>query len=479
MKKKFFESFNTRSFRLGSYSFVLTAIVLAIVVAVNLLVNALPDRLTHYDISSAKIFTFTSYTKAVVTRLNEDVTINWIVQAGEEDEILGTLLDKYEKLNDHVKVVKKNPDIYPAFASQYTNENIHNNDLIVVCGDRSRHVRITDIYMSDTSETLEGGKENVNFDGEGQVTSAINYVTRDTYPIVYYTTGHEELEFTQSLLASMTKSNYELRPLSLIAVDSIPEDGDMVLINSPQVDFTDYERELIEEYIINGGSVMMFSGLPVNGSLDNIYELCWRFGFDKQPGVVIESERSRYAYGQPYSILPIMNAGDITDPLIEESRQVIMPISQGMVKREEMADNYLITEMLTTGEDSSYSKLAGYNLEVFDEEDGDIDGPFCLSALIDIKDSNGKLCIVSSDYICDDEFNANSAGANMDFIINAFNYLIGDYEYITIRATTVKTETLTISQTEGTVLKIAMLGVIPVAFLLSGLLELIKRRKKD
>ena len=60
--KKFFESFSTKSFRLGSYSFVLTAIVLAIVIAVNLLANALPDRITHYDISAAKIFTFTSNT---------------------------------------------------------------------------------------------------------------------------------------------------------------------------------------------------------------------------------------------------------------------------------------------------------------------------------------------------------------------------------------------------------------------------------
>ncbi|MBP1554851.1 MAG: hypothetical protein J6U30_02105, partial [Oscillospiraceae bacterium] len=124
--KKFFESFNTKTFRMGSYSFVLTAVVLAIVIAVNLLAGALPERLTHYDISSAKIFTFTSSTKAIVTRLEEDVTINWIVQAGKEDEILETLLNKYVKLSDHLKVVKKNPDIYPGFAAQYTIDTIYN-----------------------------------------------------------------------------------------------------------------------------------------------------------------------------------------------------------------------------------------------------------------------------------------------------------------------------------------------------------------
>ena len=286
--KKFLESLNTRTFRMGSYSFILTAIVLAIVIAVNLMANALPDRLTHYDISSAKIFTFTSNTKAIVTRLNEDVTLNWIVQAGQEDEILETLLEKYEKLSDHVKVVKKNPDIYPGFAAQYTNENIHNNDLIVICGDRSRHVRITDIYMQDTSESVAGGNVNLNFDGEGQITSAINYVTRDKLPKIYYLLGHEELEFTDCLKAAITKANYDIQGISLLGAQSIPEDADMILVNSPQVDLTEPEKDLLEEYILNGGSVMLVAGIPVyGGESNNVYDLCWDFGFDKQPGVVI------------------------------------------------------------------------------------------------------------------------------------------------------------------------------------------------
>ena len=117
------------------------------------------------------------------------------------------------------------------------------------------------------------------------------------------------------------------------------------------------------------------------------------------------------------------------------------------------------------------------NIENYDREEGDIDGPFCMTALVEMKDTDGKIVILSSDFFCDNEFNANSAGANMDFMINAFNYLIGDNEYITVRPTTVKTEILQISAREGKILKIAMLGVIPVAFLLSGLVEFFRRRK--
>ncbi len=475
--KKFFESFNTKTFRMGSYSFVLTAVVLAIVIAVNLLANSLPERLTHYDTSAAKIFTFTSNTRAIVSRLTEDVTINWIVQAGQEDEILGSLLDKYTNLSEHVKVVKKNPDIYPAFAAQYTDETIYNNDLIVICGDRSRLVRIQDIYMVDTSESVKGGNENVNFDGEGQITSAINYVTRDKLPLILNLIGHEELEYSQSLTAAITKANFDVQNVSLINRDSVPEEADMLFIYSPQVDLTEHEIDVIEQYILDGGRVFLISGIPIQNDMDNVYELVKRFGFDKQPGVVIETDSSKYAFGQPYSILADMEKGDITDPLIEENRQVIVPISQGMKLIEEMPDEYLITELLKADE-NTYSKLKGLNIDVFDKEAGDIDGPFTLSALIEMRGTEGMLCILSTDFFTDDEFNSNSAGSNMDFVINAFNYLIGDNEYIAIRATTVKTETLAISQSEGKILKIAMLGVIPVAFLLSGLVEYLRRRNQ-
>lgn len=86
--------------------------------AVNILVSALPTNLTKYDTSSTKLYSITSNTKVVVNALKQDVTIYWIVQSGEEDDVIENLLNKYDSLSDHVKVVKKNPDIYPTFAQQ-------------------------------------------------------------------------------------------------------------------------------------------------------------------------------------------------------------------------------------------------------------------------------------------------------------------------------------------------------------------------
>lgn len=135
----------------GSYSLVISAVVLALLIVVNLFVSALPTSMTKYDISSTKLYSITSNTKVVVNALEEDVTIYWIVQAGQEDDVIENLLGKYESLSDHITVAKRNPDVYPTFAEQYTDEEVPNNSLVVESGDRYRYISYNDIYLSDAN----------------------------------------------------------------------------------------------------------------------------------------------------------------------------------------------------------------------------------------------------------------------------------------------------------------------------------------
>jgi len=128
---------NQIAFRGGFYSLVISAVVLAILIVINAFASALPTALTKYDISSSKLYSITSNTKVVVNALEQDVTIYWVVQSGEEDDVIENLLGKYESLSDHIQVVKKNPDVFPTFASQYTDETVQNNSLIVECAKRA------------------------------------------------------------------------------------------------------------------------------------------------------------------------------------------------------------------------------------------------------------------------------------------------------------------------------------------------------
>ena len=142
---------HTIAFRGGGYSLVITAIMLALLIVVNIFASALPISMTKYDISASKLYSITSNTKVVVNALEEDVTIYWIVQSGKEDEVIENLLSKYESLSDHIEIVKKNPDVFPTFAEQYTDETVSNNSLVVECGERSRFIGYDDIYLQEAS----------------------------------------------------------------------------------------------------------------------------------------------------------------------------------------------------------------------------------------------------------------------------------------------------------------------------------------
>ena len=184
--------------------------------------------MTKYDISSTKLYSVTSNTKVVVNALEQDVTIYWIVQSGKEDDIIENLLSKYETLSGHIKVVKKNPDVFPTFTEQYTNETVQNNSLIVECGDRSRFIGYDDIYIQEAD--VYSYSYNTSFDGEGAITSAIDYVVSEELPQLYMLEGHGEAELPATFSEQIEKENIEVSSFSLLTVDSVPEEADCVLI---------------------------------------------------------------------------------------------------------------------------------------------------------------------------------------------------------------------------------------------------------
>ena len=96
----------------------------------------------------------------------------------------------YTHLSGHIKVVKKNPDVFPTFTEQYTNETVQNNSLIVECGDRSRFIGYDDIYIQEAD--VYSYSYNTSFDGEGAITSAIDYVVSEELPQLYMLEGHGE-----------------------------------------------------------------------------------------------------------------------------------------------------------------------------------------------------------------------------------------------------------------------------------------------
>lgn len=453
----------------GSYALAVTAVVLAILIAVNILASVLPTALTKLDISSTKLYSITSSTKVVVNNLEKDVTIYWVVQSDKEDEVIENLLGKYESLSSHITVTKKNPDVYPTFTAQYTDEDVPNNSLIVECGEKSRYISYNDIYLTDVDYTTYSYV--YSFDGEGAITSAIDYVISDELPKLYLLDGHGEAELPSEFQTQIEKENMNLESFSLLNTDEIPEDADALLIYAPESDISDEEATLLEDYLEAGGKLLVIAGPTENGTLTNLYSVLESYGVEAADGLVVDTDREHYAFQQPYILLPDIQSNDITDPLIEAKYYAIFPLAQGLTIMGSSA-----TALLTTS-DEAFSKAAGFQLDTYEKEDGDTDGPFAVAVSVDTG-SDGQLIWFSSNYFLEESYNAYSSGANLDLAMNALSALMGEREVVSIRSKSLSYNYLTISESAAAMLKTWIIGVIPAAFVLYGVFTVIDRRKR-
>ena len=451
----------------GSYSMAVTAIVVAILVAVNVLVSVMPASATKYDITSQNLYSITSSTKVVVNALEKDVTIYWVVQSDKEDDIIENLLSRYESLSSHIQVVKKNPDIYPTFTAQYTDETVPNNSLIVECGSKYRYISYNDIYLTDVDMSTYSYV--YTFDGEGAITSAIDYVTAEALPKVYTLEGHGEAALPDAFRSQIEKENMELESFSLLNTDSIPADG-VLLIYAPASDISEAEATLLRDYLTSGGKLLVMAGPTEDGTLTNLTGILSDFGVSTEEGIVIEGDRNHYAFQQPYSLLPDMAEDDITTPLMEAKYYCIFPLAQGLTVTGSSA-----TALLTTS-DAAYSKAAGFKLNTYEKEDGDTDGPFALAMSADTLNGGQLIWFASSSFL-DEMYNAYSSGANLDLAMNALSSLVGQREAVSIRSKSLSYNYLTISDSNATILKTWMIAIIPLAFVVYGVLIVIERRK--
>ena len=463
---------NYVAFQGGAYSLAITAIVLALLIVVNVFASALPTNLTKYDISSSKLYSITSNTKVVVNALEEDVTIYWIVQADQEDSVIENLLNKYESLSEHITVVKRNPDVYPTFAEQYTDEAVQNNSLVVECGDRSRFIGYDDIYLYETD--MYSYSYNTSFDGEGAITSAIDYVTSEDLPQLYLLEGHGEAELPSTFSEQLERENIEVNTFSLLNVDEIPEEADCLMIYGPTSDISTEERDMLADYVADGGKLLVMAGPVEDATLENLNSLLEDYGVTVNEGIVVEGDREHYAFQSPVALMPDMNSSDITDSLIEEHYYPIITVAQGLTVSDLSSSN-TITELLTTS-DSAFSKLAGYDMETYEKEEGDIDGPFALAVSIE-HSGGGQMVWFSSSSFLEDMYNAYSSGANMNLTMNALSSMIGESEAMAIRSKSLNYNYLTISDSTASLLKVTMIGVFPLLYLGIGIAVVLRRRR--
>ena len=344
---------NGKYLRNGSYSVMISAIFVVIVIVINMIVGSLPSKYTEFDVSSQKLYSIGDETKSYLKKLDKDITIYQVVKSGSEDETLKKLLEKYAEESSHIKVETKDPVVNPKFTSQYTNDEVSANSLIVVCGDRSKVVSYDTIYQSSMDYNTYS-YTTTGFDGEGQIDSAISYVTSENLPILYTLDGHGEKELDSTLKEDIEKANIDIQSLNLLTEEKVPDDAACLLINAPTSDISETEKDAVIEYLENGGKAMIFSDYTEEG-MTNFDAILANYGVQRTEGIVVEGDSQHYAQ-MPYYLVPTVNSTDAITDFASKGYYVLMPTAQGIQKTDDVRDTVTIESLLTTS-DSAYSKV--------------------------------------------------------------------------------------------------------------------------
>lgn len=473
-------SFHTRTFRSGGRSMALTAIVLAGIIAVNIAVRAIPAKFTRFDTSANQLYTLSEQTTTIVSGLTQDVTIYWIAQAGSEDGTLEIFLSRYTALSSHIHIEKKDPDLYPTFAENYTDTDVNNNSLVIVSGDQYRYIDYGDIYTYDFYTYLSTGTMSYSFEGENALTSAIDYVVREDLPTIYTLTGHGEASIPSTFQKGISGENIQVQELSLLTVEAVPADANMLLINTPQSDISEEELQILRSYLQAGGNLFLITEPTRDQPLTNLAALMADYGVAATEGVVIEGSQNNYYRGAPYYLLPNRNPHTITTPLVNSGYYVLLPIAHGITISEELRDTLSVAALLYTSE-NAFSKLAGYQLTTYEKEEGDLDGPFNVAvAITDTVSDTAQTNIVwiSSANLTEDTANSTSSGGNLDLFLNSINWLCGQENRVSIYAKSMDYQYLTIPSGSSSMLMVLWIGLIPLGYLTIGVVTWFRRKRR-
>ena len=449
------------------------------VIACNLAADALPDSITKIDLTSAKLYSVTDDTKRMLADLSTDkekkVELYVLANEATHDEQLASTLRHYAELSPNITVTYADPAVSPNFYEKYTQDPVSVNSVIVVCNERSKVINYDSIYETEVDYQTYTS-QTTGYDGEGQLTSAIQYVTNDDMRTVYEITGHGETSLSGSYQEAVQKMNLNLQSINLIETDSLPDDCAAVVIQGPQTDFSKDDAQKIMDYLADGGKVFLTLSYTEK-PLANVQGILEAYQLELKRGMVVETNAGNY-YQNPLYLLPDISYDTVTAGVSDE--YVLVPRAQVIDYPDEEEDSTLsYTELLHTS-DQSYLKTDVMNMMSFEKEDGDLDGPFTAGISAVDASSGAQLIVYTSMEMFTEDADYIVSGNNAALFAASISSLAGEEgesSLIVIPVKKYSKERLALPQGTVMITGFTTILAIPLLLLASGIFIWMKRRK--
>ena len=432
--KKLFQSNDSKR---GSYTLAMTSIVIAIVIIFNMIVNLIPENKRQFDISSTNIYEISSKSEKIIKKVDDDVTFYVLAEKDSTDKRIKTFINKYASLSSKLHVKWIDPVLHPSALTKYGTEE---NNIVISCKktNRTTTVSFDDILVSSDSYYSTSSSAS-SFDGDGQLTSALNYVTSDKEYKAYYTSGHGESSLSSEVTSLLTKSRISTSDLLLMTTTSIPDDCDLLIIDGATRD----EVKLLSSYLKKGGKVVTLLA-QTNKSMKNLYGLLKDYGLTVQSGYIADTERSYQ--GNYYYLIPNLSvSGDMASGI--SSNSVMMINSKGMTQSTPVRDSISTDAFMTTS--SNGKKVA----------------------------KESRLTVYGSNMLIDEQITSSfSSLENLTLFTNSVTACLNNADNVSISPKSLEVNYNTIAHPGP--FSILVVFVIPVGLIIGGFIVWFRRRRR-
>jgi len=395
MKNRFSEP----RWRHGKLGALLLAAFLAACVLLNIGVKALEDEYGWArDMSFNGYATTGEETKKALDRLERDVELYLLYQGGEEDAYLLNLLNRYQVLSDHIRVLPTDLAQTPGIVTRFhgdVDRAVEADTVIVNCPDTGRYKLLTyqDFMTSEFDmETGEFVLQGLAY--EKRLTEAIVYVAQENIPVIGILQGHGELDTDALavLISFLSSNNYAVKTVNLMAGDTL-EDVELLLFSAPQKDLTELEMDMISTYAQDGGHFFIMRDYtdPITG-MPNYLSFLRSYGVIPLDGVVVAGEEDTGSYyGNPFQLLPYMESMDMTLQLIAARMDILlMPYASGFETPGEPTESLTTATVLKSGPHAFVRRVSDGS-DSAEKQPGDVEGEISVGLYAHRMYANGNV----------------------------------------------------------------------------------------
>ena len=206
-------------------------------------------------------------------------------------------------------------------------------------------------------------------------------------------------------------------------------------------------------------------------------ELMVNYGVRADNKLVVEGDTNNYVGGYNYYLLPNIESNTITDPLLNERYNVLLPLAHAII-HDDTGSSAVVTDILKTSS-SAYTKADAFSAETLEKTENDASGQYTLGVTITdgSDDTEAKIVWVSSSGLLNDNVNQIVSGGNQDLFLNAVNWMCEREESIAIHAKSLQGESLTVTSGAITLWSVVFVFLIPVLIIALGIYIKMRRKK--